>query len=401
MIEQIVKNYTSESVKAIVNNKCNRCQGDHIEKDSLGISYCLDCYVYSEINSLMYLSRNARRIIKTEHQMNLKFSLTNEQIIASRFLLQCFKNRKDAFLHAVCGAGKTEIILSLIFYLLVNNQRIAFVIPRVEIIKQVGIRLKNYFPKTRILTLHGENSIIDQSPLIVLTPQQLIKFYQEFDLIILDEVDAFPFVNNPFLERLVYKAMKEKAQLIFMSATITRKYQLLIKEHKLEYHLLAKRYHQRDLVIPKFEKIKSYKDKKVISIINRLKKKQQLIIFVASINKGEVFSKYLQNNSLSCELISSKTKYKPEVIKAFINGENNILISTTILERGVTFKNISVLVLEASDKIFTKSTLIQIAGRVGRVDISGEVIFLADFITNDMLDARKEIIMMNKRKDEM
>ncbi|MEL1196240.1 DNA/RNA helicase, partial [Staphylococcus epidermidis] len=42
------------------------------------------------------------------------------------------------------------------------------------------------------------------------------------------------------------------------------------------------------------------------------------------------------------------------------------LITTTVLERGVTFKNIAVFVLGAEHVVFTESVLVQIAGRAGR-----------------------------------
>ena len=43
-----------------------------------------------------------------------------------------------------------------------------------------------------------------------------------------------------------------------------------------------------------------------------------------------------------------------------------ILLTTMILERGVTFERISVIVLGADHPVFTKSSLVQIAGRADR-----------------------------------
>lgn len=39
---------------------------------------------------------------------------------------------------------------------------------------------------------------------------------------------------------------------------------------------------------------------------------------------------------------------------------------TTILERGVTFRDIDVFVIGTEDRVFTESSLVQIAGRAGR-----------------------------------
>ena len=43
-----------------------------------------------------------------------------------------------------------------------------------------------------------------------------------------------------------------------------------------------------------------------------------------------------------------------------------ILFTSTILERGVTFKNIHILVIQSNHAVFDQASLIQIAGRVGR-----------------------------------
>ena len=41
-------------------------------------------------------------------------------------------------------------------------------------------------------------------------------------------------------------------------------------------------------------------------------------------------------------------------------------MTTTILERGVTFRDIDVFVLGTEDRVFTEASLVQIAGRAGR-----------------------------------
>ncbi len=57
---------------------------------------------------------------------------------------------------------------------------------------------------------------------------------------------------------------------------------------------------------------------------------------------------------------------RKEKVLAFRRGQIPILVTTTILERGVTVPNIDVAVLGAEQPIFTESALVQIAGRVGR-----------------------------------
>lgn len=48
------------------------------------------------------------------------------------------------------------------------------------------------------------------------------------------------------------------------------------------------------------------------------------------------------------------------------DGQYDFLVTTTIMERGVTFPEIDVFVLGADDPVFSSSALVQIAGRAGR-----------------------------------
>lgn len=394
MYEVIKRKFTKDCIIAVEKDICNRCLGQMTMKDYNGIYYCLECYEYLEMNSEMYLLRSERKLENVSHKLELDFTLTDEQKQGSDFLVNCYLKRKNAFLQAVCGAGKTEMSLALIKQLLQEKKTIAFVIPRVEIIKQVSLRMKEYFPNTSVSTLFSGETLKEDSQLIILTPQQLIKFYKEFDLMIIDEVDAFPFINNSFLERLVTKSKKASAVLIYMSATITNKYKLRIKNNLLEFHLIPRRYHKRDLAVPVFLKITDYQDDLVYEIINNyVLEKKPLIIYVSSIVKGELMLAKLSKYKV--DLISSTTKYKKAVIQAFKNKDTDILISTTILERGITFSEVNVIVLEAENEVFNEASLIQIAGRVGRLKTEGEVIFMSKFISKAMIAAKNKIIRFN------
>jgi competence protein ComFA len=77
--------------------------------------------------------------------------------------------------------------------------------------------------------------------------------------------------------------------------------------------------------------------------------------------------------------------------------EKQILLTTTILERGVTFPNIDVAVIGAEDPIFTEAALVQIAGRVGRsVDYpTGTITFFHYGKTSAMLKSVSHITSMN------
>jgi len=260
--------------------------------------------------------------------------------------------------------------LNLIHYALLEEKVVAFVIPR---------------------------ALLPNSPFIITTPQQLIKFYQEFDLMIIDEVDAFPFVDNTFLERLIKKSAKKDAVMIYMSATISEKYKKLIEQKKIEHHLISRRFHNKDLTLPIFARSDNFLCNKTCKMIfDLVLLKKPLIIYVSSISKALKLKSHLELKKYKVDYITSETKYKKPIIKAFVNEELDILVSTTLLERGVTFKNINVIVLEADEEAFNEATLIQIAGRVGRMGDEGLVIFISKFKSLAMINAKKAIAAFNK-----
>ncbi|MFW5794228.1 MAG: helicase-related protein [Bacillota bacterium] len=99
--------------------------------------------------------------------------------------------------------------------------------------------------------------------------------------------------------------------------------------------------------------------------------------------------------------LSSETKDKKIVINQVLNTDYLVLLSTTLLERGVTFSKINVFVFETDHKIFTKEVLIQIAGRVGRDSLYpyGDIIFFSKFKTKAMLATLAQIKKLNKEKN--
>ena len=86
------------------------------------------------------------------------------------------------------------------------------------------------------------------------------------------------------------------------------------------------------------------------------------------------------------------------MIREFKKGRYSYLVTTAILERGVTISNLQVIVYGADDEIYDSAALIQISGRVGRRKNAptGLVIFLADRKTKAMNTAIEEISYCNE-----
>ena len=96
--------------------------------------------------------------------------------------------------------------------------------------------------------------------------------------------------------------------------------------------------------------------------------------------------------------VNSKRIDNSEVIEDFRNGKYQYLVTTAVLERGVTVKDLQVIVFHADNSIYDTASLIQIAGRAGRRKEApeGEVIFFAKRINKHIQGAIDDINANNK-----
>lgn len=103
-------------------------------------------------------------------------------------------------------------------------------------------------------------------------------------------------------------------------------------------------------------------------------------------------------NKYQFECVHSRDEDRKEKVLLMRKESLDFLITTTILERGVTFKDIDVIVVGADDGIFTESSLVQISGRVGRSPQfpTGNITFYYEEISLSMKRAIKQIKRMNK-----
>lgn len=112
----------------------------------------------------------------------------------------------------------------------------------------------------------------------------------------------------------------------------------------------------------------------VILLLKMIAKKT--IIFVPTIKDISVISSQLENTSFQYGVVSSLHQNNQNVISQLKNGEIDCIISTTLLERGVTIDDVQVIVFKGEHMIFDERTLIQIAGRVGRNLLIPMVMFI-------------------------
>ena len=405
----------AQQLPAIVQEKtgltCNRC-GTKIDKArwklQIGSYYCRACIQLGRVRSDQKLYYFPQQAFPQEEVLRWQGTLTSFQSRVSQELVQSLTESQPMMVHAVTGAGKTEMMYQVVAETIKKGACVCIATPRIDVCIELYKRMTKDF-SCPISLLHGDSEAYFRTPLVISTTHQLLKFYQAFEILIIDEVDAFPFVDNPVLYHAVSNAKTKNGKLIYLTATSTKELDKKVKKQEIKRVSLPRRFHGNPLVIPRKVWLKDLRKKvekkqvprKLLKLIKDQRKNSfPLILFVSEIELGEKFLSLLRRAFTDeiIELVTSKTENRLELVEKFRNQEITILVSTTILERGVTFPKVDVFVIEANHRLFTKSALVQIAGRVGRSmeRPTGELLFLAEGTSKEMTQAIKEIKEMNR-----
>ncbi|USK49575.1 DEAD/DEAH box helicase [Bacillus sp. CMF12] len=334
-------------------------------------------------------------------------TLSPGQQHASEQVKHAVIENKELLVWAVCGAGKTEILFEGINAALASGKRICIATPRTDVVLELGPRLKAVFPGIQVAVLYGGSEDRHlQAPLTIATTHQLLRFYNAFDTVILDEVDAFPYTADESLQYAVRQSRKETSSMIYLTATPSQKWQRECRSGKREFVTIPARYHRHPLPVPSFKWCgnweKSLKKDKLPSAVRqwikkRLDNHKECLLFLPKIDKMEKVLTILRKTYPKIQAVHAEDPGRKDKVQMMRNKEIPMLLTTTILERGVTFPNIDVAVLGAEDRIFTESALVQIAGRVGRSSEypKGEITFFHYGKTESMVKAQKQILKMN------
>lgn len=318
--------------------------------------------------------------------LTMTYSLTKEQQAISNQIIECYHRSQSVIVDAVTGSGKTEIILGLIQVVLAQQQRIAFVVPRKDVVIELFHRFKSLFPTLSIQALYGGQTLNPHQHFYVMTTHQVYQFQQQFDAMILDETDAFPYEGNPVLHALVKRA--SKGFFVLMSATFSPQFLANFEKKGWAIVRLYQRYHGRPIPIPTIIYCLSMFQWLVILFwIERFQQqKKRILIFVPTISQAESLYFILKWFTKKGAVVHSKSSHREEFIQQFKRHELDFLISTSILERGITLKHLQVMIMHSDHPLMDEKTLIQMGGRVGRKSDApdGKIIYLAEILTESM-----------------
>lgn len=339
--------------------RCGNKDPDYFYKGSKGY-YCRKCIRFARTLLEEDLEPMDYKIGENVQEYVFDYELTKAQKQASNKCLESVKNG-DVLLNCVCGAGKTELSIESISYYLSKGLKVCYAISRKEVVIELAARFKKIFKDARVICVYGGHHNELVGDLIVCTTHQLYRYHKTFDLLILDEVDAFPLKGNETLMNISLNSAK--GNVIFSTATIDESLKkVLINRNYKEVNLFV-RPSAKPLTIPKV--VYQFKYIHIIYLFYLLSTmKNQCIIFVPNIKLCKIL--YLIFSKVySCTYVYSDLNERNENIIGFKNKKYKHIFATTVLERGITIKDVNVIIL-LFDETFDQANLIQMLGRVGR-----------------------------------
>ena len=195
-----------------------------------------------------------------------------------------------------------------------------------------------------------------------------------------------------------------------MTATPDQRLLQRVRKKELSISYLPLRYHRH--LLPEIHPVmvgnwrkrvtKGYLPTSLIAWINRrLNEQREFLFFVPHIADLAGVASVLRRRFKNARFATVHAADPDRATKVMQMRQHGLdfLITTTILERGVTFPAIDLLVLGADDPVFSPAALVQIAGRVGRSPKrpTGNVTFFIGAYAKNVTQAMQQIKLVNQK----
>lgn len=283
----------------------------------------------------------------------------------------------DRLLCGDVGFGKTEVAARALFKCIADGKQAAVLVPTTILANQHYYTLKERFEQfplkvemlSRFRSDKQQEQIIDelnkgQIDLIIGTHRLLSKDvrFKDLGLLVIDEEQRFGVAHK---EKI--KQMKQNVDVLTLSATpIPRTLNMSltgIKDMSLIEEPPEERYPVQTYVLEQ-------DDSMMREIITReLDRGGQVFIVynrVRGINKvADTVRDLVPEARVVVGHGQMNEHVLEDVMLSFINGENNVLVATTIIESGIDISNANTMIIIDADK-YGLSQLYQLRGRVGR-----------------------------------
>ena len=313
----------------------------------------------------------------------------------------------DRLLCGDVGYGKTEVALRAAFKVVMGGRQVAILVPTTLLAEQhyetFSQRMKNFPVSIRMLSRFQTPSQLKESVAaiqsggcdIVIGTHRLLSrdvSFKNLGLVVIDEEQRFGVRHKEHLKklRLVVDVLTLTAtpipRTLYMSLVGTRDMSTINTPP-------AGRKPVKTIVIEASDAVIRQ------AILKELSRKGQ-VFFIHNRVKGiegivKKISQLVPEARIAMGHGQMPSRMLEDVMKKFIHGEVDVLVSTTIVESGIDIPNANTLIINRADH-FGLSELYQLRGRVGRFDRSAYAYLLVPKGTILTEESRRKLTAIEK-----
>ena len=400
----ILKIHNPEKMKDITEGRRRR-KYEEILNFFLRVNYYKSLKEKKIRNPISYDIEDVKKMIST-----IPFELTQDQKNTCNEIFKDFKRNKpmNRIIQGDVGSGKTIVALISAYAMVTAKKQVVIMAPTEILASQHYEYFKKYLSSfgvnislfTGSTTKANRNIILSNirngmCDIVIGTHALFYEeiYYKDLGLVIIDEQHRFGVkARNSLLEE------NGSVDALFLSATPIPRTLGLTIFGDLDISVIKTVRHDKKNIVTK---IIGYEDLSVVfDIIERETNLQhQVYVVVSSIESdidegrfdlsdiGKLLEKKIPNVRYATLHGRMKEKEKNDVMKNFVDGNIDLLVSTTVIEVGISVDNATaMIVIDAQN--FGLSQLHQLRGRVGRGDLAGYCYLL----TNDLDKERLNVL---------
>lgn len=324
-----------------------------------------------------------------EFEGKFPFKETPDQLRSTDEVKKDMENRKpmDRLLCGDVGYGKTEVAMRAAFKAVMDNRQVAILVPTTLLAEQHLItfreRMKDFPMRIEMLSrfrTKGEIGIILKDiesgsiDILIGTHAMLRKNvkFKDLGLVIIDEEQRFGVKDKEKLKKL-----RMLVDILTLTATpIPRTLYMSLMNLK-DMSIIETPPQDR---LPVEVVVAQYDDELIKQAIRAEKRRNGQVFFVHNRIQGiekihSRLSGMLPGASIAVAHGRMHSKELEDIMKDFIKGNIDVLISTVIIESGIDIPNANTLIVNRAD-MFGLADLYQLKGRVGRFKNKAYAYFL-------------------------
>ena len=335
--------------------------------------------IYSARQNQKGYSFSKDSVWQTEFEEQFPFEETNDQLSAIEDTKRDMESDKimDRLICGDVGYGKTEIAIRAAFKAIQDGKQVAVLVPTTILAQQhyntFNQRMKDYPVRIDLLSRFRTPKMVSDTKkglktgevdIVVGTHKILSKdvVFKDLGLLIVDEAQRFGVTHKEKIKQL-----KNDVDVLTLSATpIPRTLHMSLAGIR-DMSVLEEPPVER---IPIQTYVMEYNDEMVReAILRELNRNGQVYYVYNRVNNISEIASHIQKLIPDANVTFAHGRMGERALEKimydFIEGEIDVLVSTTIIETGLDISNVNTIIIHDADN-FGLSQLYQLRGRVGR-----------------------------------